>query len=239
MIEILKRPRLKRQIRKGVHSAIPCGAGAFWRFNRPLHDIGHFDKLNPSDSQGHLPSCAGHALANYLEWVLREHGAAPDRPFQLNGKRIWQAALDKTGRKNTGLTRYEVLRGVEGDLLPHNTACRYVSPDNLFDKLQKTPVMLAVNITDQWIFADSKNGFIPLGGVKGEAHAVVLAGVSAVTHSDGPFIHILNSWGARNGVDGIITLDWAEFRRAHIEAWLPEFDHAKWCVDGRWREWLV
>jgi hypothetical protein len=239
MIEALKKRRLAHQIRKGVHSAVQTGSSAFWQFIKPTHEISHFSKLNPSDSQGHLPSCVGHALANYLEWVLRHHLAAPTHPFQIDGRRIWKESIQLTGRKNTGLNRFEVLAGVIGSLLPSTTMCRYIQSVELFDCLQKGPVILAMSITDQWINADRKNGFIPPGGVKGEAHAVLLAGVSAVSHSDGPFVHILNSWGLKNGMDGIVTLCWEEFKRAYIESWVPEFDQSRWCVDGNWKKWVI
>jgi hypothetical protein len=226
-MNIIKQLKLRNQLRKSQTSVLDepllsdALASSTAQIAAPQHEINHFHYLNPSDSQGHLPSCSGHALCNLIEYYIRRSGKYVDilpKRWQLNGRRVWQESLKHTGRKNTGLTFNELLLGARGGILPPDfSGFRHINTREAMSELEKKPLLTAIKVNTAWTHADRRTGMVPDNGSFKELHAVLTAGCSFVDiekYPDGPYMHIMNSWGVRNGVDGIITLDWFRYKTA-------------------------
>lgn len=208
---------------------------------KPYLEIHHFSHMNPSDSQGQLPSCAGHALCNYLEYIIRMSGEDKElrRGWQLDGRRVWLNALIPTGRVNTGLTTKELIIGNRGKILPENASYRIIQRSEIFNILRKRPLYTSMKISTNWSFANRKNGFIRPGGNFRENHAVILSGCSAINDTHGPFVHFLNSWGRDNGVDGIVTLDWNNFSQNLNHVFDINFNIDEFLESKKWKEYVI
>lgn len=194
----------------------------------PVASIDWLDVVLPTYSQV-LPSCVGHATANWIECMLRrQHGRGVfTKGEQIDGDAIYLRGREMffAGKKGGGLgLPHGFHAAIDLGLLPPDTLVVPVSPTlrDLSQALTETPLIQGHVVAKDWQYASRDNGSLP-GKTKANilegAHATLLIGV---WERDGKtMLPFQNSWGAAWGWNGIGQMTWAQWK-----------DGARWIINS-------
>jgi hypothetical protein len=220
----LRKYRLKRKVNKCIsHNKMGFELGDTGVYVRGqnhefVETVDHFKHMIPSDSQGTLPSCAGHTMANLAEWMMNQtkYNRVPYNK-QVDGKAIWEHARSIFYKDNFGgLTLPQAFAAAKELGIIKGNYHTFPDFNNIFKTLERVPIPVGVYINESWYDCNSHNGYISPLPVLNYGHAVLLSGL---TYQDGtPYVHLFNSWGKKWGADGVCTMSLDYFKECFMGA---------------------
>ena len=184
-----------------------------------IGSIDHLNNIVPTYSQ-QLPSCVGHATANWIECVLRlTHGRGVLKPReQIDGDAIYERGREMffAGKKGGGLQLSQGFSAaIDLGILPKDTEIVAVEPTlyAISAALIDAPLVQGHVVSKDWQYASFSNGALP-----GKTRANILEGAHAtlaigIWIRDGKvMLPFQNSWGAGWGWNGVGQMTWAQWK---------------------------
>ncbi len=184
-----------------------------------IRSVDHLNNIVPTYAQ-ELPSCVGHATANWIEVMLRlTHGRQIlGNREQIDGDLIYHRGRELffPDQPGGGLMLSQGFRAaIDLGILPPDTVVVAVPPTlrDISQALLTGPMVQGHVISKDWRFAHYSNGALPSRykpNIFDGAHATLLIGVWV--RDNVVMIPFLNSWGAQWGWNGVGQMTWAQWR---------------------------
>lgn len=214
--------------------------------------IDWLDTVVPTYNQ-QLPSCVGHATANWIECMLRRtHGASIlSRGQQIDGDMIYARGREMFFAERTDGGGLQLRQGFDAaidlGILPPDSVVHSIPPDlaSMRDALDTSPLVQGHVVSKDWQYASFDNGALP-GRTKANilegAHATCLIGLW--DREGNVMLPFLNSWGAGWGWNGIGQMTWGQWQDGIRWMINPEDDIMR--GDGpytadlgpTWKDWI-